>query len=159
MADVSTIVAGSALASFLGGSAFRMVWGEASAYLTKYQDHKQELERMEKQEICDAASHARNMEGLRLQKDLEIKVIQNQVVVHELSKEDLQCLEIVNAPTGFSFIDAWNQVIRPGLATIAVFGLTAEAIQLGHMTEFHYEIAAAVLGMYVADRSLGKRGK
>lgn len=33
----------SALFSFLGGSVFRMVWGEASAFINKREDHKQEL--------------------------------------------------------------------------------------------------------------------
>ena len=35
----------SALVSFLGGSVFRMLWGEISAWLTKAQDHKHEIER------------------------------------------------------------------------------------------------------------------
>ena len=40
----------SALISFLGGSAFRMVWGEVSSYFNKRQDHQHEMERMKAQE-------------------------------------------------------------------------------------------------------------
>jgi len=33
-----------ALFSFLSGSVFRMLWGEIASFITKAQDHKQELE-------------------------------------------------------------------------------------------------------------------
>ena len=54
----------SALLSFFGGTAFRMLWGEVSAYLNKKQDHAFEIERMRLQEQFDAAQHARNLEAL-----------------------------------------------------------------------------------------------
>ena len=36
----------SALFSFLGGSVFRMIWGEVSSFIEKRQEHAQEIERM-----------------------------------------------------------------------------------------------------------------
>ena len=38
----------SALFSFLGGSVFRMVWGEVSTWVTAKQDHAHENEKMKK---------------------------------------------------------------------------------------------------------------
>ena len=45
----------SALFSFLGGSVFRMIWGEVSAYLTARQQHSQEMDRMKLQADLEAA--------------------------------------------------------------------------------------------------------
>ena len=36
----------SAIISFLGGSVFRMIWGEVSTWVTAKQNHAQELERL-----------------------------------------------------------------------------------------------------------------
>ena len=65
-----------AILSFLGGGAFRMIWGEISHYVTQAQDQKMELARMELQEKLDASAHQRNLEALRLQAGLGIKEIE-----------------------------------------------------------------------------------
>ena len=67
-----------ALISFLGGSVFRMLWGEISVWLTKKQEHAQELERLRLQNDLDAAQHARQQEAVRLQAELGIKMVQVQ---------------------------------------------------------------------------------
>lgn len=68
----------SALFSFLGGSVFRMIWGEVSHWLTARQDHTFEIERLRLQADMDAAQHARNLEAIRMQADLGVKTIQVQ---------------------------------------------------------------------------------
>lgn len=152
----------SALLSFLGGSAFRMVWGEASAYMTKRQDHKYEIERADKQAGYDAAAHARNLEALRLQSDLGIKVIETQTAAHE-SAGDLDAwvaaVKATGTASGVAWIDGWNQSIRPAVATIAVGAMIAEIVMVGQLTDWHKEVFSAALGIYLADRSLAKRGK
>ena len=46
--------------SFLGGTAFRLIFGEIAAFFSKKQAHAQEIERMRLQDQIDAGQHARN---------------------------------------------------------------------------------------------------
>ena len=71
-----------ALLSFLGGSVFRMIWGELSAWHTKKQDHQFELERMRLQTELEDRAHARMQESLRLQNELGIKMVAAQAQSH-----------------------------------------------------------------------------
>ena len=152
-----------ALFSFLGGSAFRMIWGELSAYLTRQQDHSHEVERMRLQGELDAAAHARNLEAIRLQADLGVKVIEAQAEAHidELAAGAWSTLvESTTKMTGIMFIDIWNQSVRPLLATLAIAVVVAEAYVNGfHLLDWHRDLVAAILGIYTADRALAKRGK
>lgn len=153
----------SALLSFLGGSVFRMLWGELSAFFKAKQEHKYELERLKLQGELDAALHARNMEALRVQAELGVKTIEAQRAADVSRTEADAWLEAVRATgrsTGIWFVDLWNGVIRPGLATIAVLAVVAEIVAMGFLlSDWHRELFAAILGLYVADRSLTKRGK
>ncbi len=153
----------SALFSFLGGSAFRMVWGEIAAWLKARQDHAYEIERMRLQGELEAAQHARNLAAIRLQAEFGAKVIEVQREA-DIGRTEadawLDAVRSVGRPTGMGFVDKWNGSIRPGLATIAIVAVVAEIVALGFlMTEWHKELFAAILGLYVADRSLAKRGK
>jgi len=153
----------SALLSFFGGTAFRMIWGEISAYLTRKQEQAMEIERMQVQGALDAAQHARNMESQRLQADLGVKVIQVQAEADSTRLEVgawAEAVAAVGRKTGVYWIDAWNGAIRPMLATVATVMIVSEICQLGfNMSDWHRDLFSAILGIYVADRSLGKRGK
>lgn len=153
----------SALISFLGGSAFRMVWGELSAYFTRKQEHALEIERMKVQGDLEAAQHARNLESIKVQADLGIKTIQVQAEA-DASKLEIaawaQAVADVGKSTGIVFLDIWNGSVRPALATIAILVVLFEIITNGFiLSEWDRELVSAILGIYVADRSLGKRGK
>lgn len=151
-----------ALLSFLGGTAFRMIWGEVSAWLTARQEHKREVERMRLQGELDAAAHERNLAGQRLQAELGIKVIEAQAVAREGEIEASAWLAAVQATTqrvGIAWVDAWNALIRPGVATWAVLMLTARELQWVPLTATTEAVAFAALGLFLADRTLGKRGK
>jgi len=153
----------SALVSFLGGSVFRMLWGEVSSWITARQEHAQELEKMRLQETLDAASHARQLESLKLQSDLGIKTIAAQAEA-TANAADLdawvQSVKDIGKATGIRWIDTWNGSIRPALASMAMAIVVAEFIRNGfHPTAWDLELVGAVLGMYVADRSLVHRGK
>lgn len=153
----------SALISFLGGSAFRMIWGEVSAYFTAKQSHKQEMERMNIQGRLDAETHERNLASIKLQADLGIKTIQVQADA-EIGKIDAEAwsraVSDVGKTTGIWFIDVWNGSIRPFLATLAALILLMECSKNGWgPTEHVLIVCDAILGIYVADRTLGKRGK
>lgn len=153
----------SGLIAFLGGSAFRMIWGELSAWMTARQDHAHEIDRMRLQGDLDAAQHARNMEAIKVQADLGVKTIEAQ------AEADLDRLaggawsalvESTTKMTGIRGIDVWNQAIRPLLATLAIVLVVAEIVVHGFvLSEWDRELVAAILGIYTADRSLSKRGK
>lgn len=153
----------SAVLSFLGGSAFRMIWGEVSAWVNKKLEHKQELERMEASERYAAAQHSRNMESIRFQAEQQVKVIevQAQSALDQLDAQTfLEGVKATAVKTGVRWVDAWNATIRPGVATWAILMLSLEALSLiSALNESTASVCFAALGLYLADRSLAKRGK
>lgn len=151
-----------AILSFLGGSTLRMVWGEVSAYLTRKQDHQHEVERMKLQADLDAGQHARTLQSLKLQGELGVKTIevQSEGAVDQLEAQGwLEAVKATGRATGVRWVDAWNSAIRPGVATWGVLMLTAEAMRLLVVTDGTASVVYAFLGIFAADRSLGKRGK
>lgn len=152
-----------ALLSFLGGNAFRLIFGELVAYFNKKQDHALEVERLRLQGELDAAQHARNLEAIRVQSDLGVKVIQVQRDA-DLDRIDAgawaQAVADVGRQTGLKLIDYWNGSVRPLLATLAILVVVAEIIRNGFvLSDWDRELVGAILGIYVADRSLARRGK
>ena len=153
----------SALFSFLGGSVFRMVWGEVSSYLNKRQDHAHETEMLRLQSALDEAKHGRDLEQMRLANELGVKMVEVQkdaaIAAGELDAFS-KAIEAAARPTGIKWVDAWNGSIRPSYATVAlILWLVKVAAQGFKMDAFDAELLAVVAGFYFADRSLGKRGK
>lgn len=153
----------SALFSFLGGSAFRMLWGEIAAWVSSKQEHSHEIERMRLQAELDAAQHARNLEAQRLQAELGIKEIAVRSEA-DLALKDLdvwgKAIDNAGKATGFILVDVWNGIIRPLVATIAVIlWVLALNSQGWKMTEWDKEIVGVVFGFFFASRELAKRGK
>jgi hypothetical protein len=152
----------SALVSFLGGSVFRMLWGEVSAWLTKAQDHKHEIDRMHLGAELERGQHERNLEAIRVQAELGVKTIQVQAEAAVDAIEAGGWLEAVKSTgkqTGVRWVDAWNATIRPGVATWAVLMMTAGEFGLMALSENTMTITGAALGIYLAERNLLKRGK
>ena len=153
----------SAIISFLGGSVFRMIWGEVSTWVTAKQSHAQELERLRLQGELDAAQHSRNLESIRVHAELGVKEIR---VKAEADLERIDAEGFYGAareamkPTGIWLVDLWNGVIRPLCATIAVAMWVLSLYRAGWtLGPWDQELTAAVLGFFFADRALGKRGK
>lgn len=152
----------SAVLSFLGGSAFRMIWGEVSAWLTKRQDHAYEMDRMRLQADLDERAHGRRMESIRFEAEQQVKLIhvQAEAAVGQIEAEGwLEAVKATGRKVGVAWVDAWNSAIRPGLATWGVVMLTLEAFALAQITEGTASVIFAALGIFVADRTLGKKGK
>lgn len=153
----------SALISFLGGSAFRMIWGEVSSYFKAKQDQAFEIERMKLQGEQEAAQHLRMMESAKQQAELGIKTIEMQREADVARVEAdawLTAVRSVGAQTGIKFLDVWNGSVRPLLATLAIGVVVAEIWRNGFvLSDWDRELVGAILGIYVADRSLSKRGK
>ena len=152
-----------ALLSFLGGSVFRMIWGEMSAWVNKKQDHAFEIERMRLQNDLDDRAHSRMQEALRLQNELGIQMVeakgQSDVAVAEAEAFG-KLMESAFKPTGYAFVDVWNGIIRPSAATIALVLWCLKLHNQGwKMDDWDITLAGTVLGFFFADRSLGKRGK
>lgn len=151
----------SALLTFLGGSAFRLIWDQISSFLTERQNHLHEIERLRLQADLDAAQHARNMESIRLQADLGERQIRVQGEMAVAGKEvDGWAAAVADAtkPSGIWLVDLWNGVIRPMAASIAIFlwvtALHAQGFQMG---EWDRELVGVVLGFYFASRVLATR--
>lgn len=159
----------SAILSFLGGSVFRMLWGEISAWLNKRQEHTYELERMRLHADLDDRRHAREQEAIKTQAALRVEVIrvQGEQALDQLDAQTfLEGVRATTIRTGVKWVDAWNQTIRPGVATWGVLMLTLEALgwlaSIGgaaQLTEGTRSVIYAALGLFLADRTLAKRGK
>lgn len=152
----------SAVLSFLGGSAFRMIWGEFSSWMTKKQDHQHEVERMHLQAELDSAAHVRRMESVKFEAEQQVKIIhvQAEAAVGQIEAEGwLEAVRATGKAIGVKWVDAWNAAIRPGVATWGVLMLSAEALALLTLSEGTAAVIYAALGIYLADRALGKRGK
>jgi hypothetical protein len=140
-----------------------MIWGEASAFLNKRQDHAHEVELLKVQKELDDARHARDIEQMRLANELGLKTIEVQkdaaIAQGELDAFN-KAIEAAARPSGIQWVDAWNGSIRPSYATVALaLWLVKVAAQGFKMDAFDAELLAVVAGFYFADRSLGKRGK
>ena len=153
----------SALLSFLGGSVFRMIWGEISSAWTKYQDHAHELELLRLQGEMEAAKAARELEAIREQHKMGVEVVrvQGEARAPEL---DLQAfvkgVELTGTSTGFRWVDAWNASIRAALATGVMVLIGLHYWHAGwKLDDRGWELAGAILGLFTADRMLFRRGK
>ncbi len=148
--------------AFLGGSAFRMIWGEAAAWMNKKQDHAYELQRLAQQEGFSAAQHARQMESIKFQAEQQVKVIQvqgEQALATIEAEGWWNVAQAMTKPIGVKWVDAWNAAIRPGVATWGVVVLTLEVFAIASVSEGTSGVIYAALGLYLADRTLAKRGK
>jgi hypothetical protein len=152
-----------ALFSFLGGSVFRMIWGEASSFVTKLQDQKHEIESLRVQDELETNRHKRDLERLKIVSDLGIKEIEVRSDA-EQDKLDAEAfvtaMATVNAKTEILWVDAWNGCIRPAAATTALliwwFCLYTQGFVL---TEWDKELVGVILGFYFAHRVFANRGK
>lgn len=152
-----------ALISFLGGNAFRLMFGEVVSFLNKKQDHEHEMALQKLQSDLEAQRHERDMARLRLQSDLNVKEVQV-VADAAISRAEVdawaQAVADVGRQTGIRFLDIWNGSVRPLLATLAILVVVVQIASNGFvLSEWDRELVAAILGIYVADRSLAKRGK
>lgn len=153
----------SALFSFLGGSVFRMIWGEVASFIQKKQDHQHELEMSRLQADLEDKRHQRDMDRIKLQSDLNVKEVQvmGDVAIQKTEAEAfVAAIKAAAIPTGVKWVDAWNGSIRPAAATVALCLWVFALAQAGFITnDWDRELVGVILGFYFADRALGKRGK
>ena len=151
-----------ALISFLGGNVFRMIFGELMAMWNKAEDHKHEMARSELQNKIDAEQHERNLQAIELQADLQVEVIrvQSDANIQQIDAEAfLEAGKATSVKSGIAWVDAWNSIIRPAVATWSIAMITANELGWLTLSETTLAIAGASLGIYLAARDLFKRGK
>ena len=86
--------------------------------------------------------------------------MQGEVDVAKLDAEGwLSAVKDVGKQIGIAWVDTWNAVIRPAVATWAIGMLTLDEFSVITMSTRTEEICGAALGIYLADRMLFKRGK
>lgn len=156
--------------SVVGGGALRAIWGEVAALLQGWSERKQaaldhvhEIERMKLQGELDGAAFERNQAAIRLQAELGVQTIRVQADA-DLEKLAAGTFDAavkgVNTPTGFKIIDAWKSAILPALATEVLVLITLYYQHQGWVLDAKgWELAGSVLGVFIADRMLFRRGK
>lgn len=151
-----------ALLAFLGGNVFRMIFGEVIAYLNKRQDHLQELDRMREEAGIEAARDDRTRQMLELQHTLGVKMVEAKAdaAIDEIeAKGWLSTVEATGKQIGVKWLDAWNASIRPAVATWSILMMTLAEFGAFTLSENSVAVCSCALGIYLADRSLFKRGK
>lgn len=151
-----------ALLTFLGGATVRLLIGHLFDFVTKWQDQKNELARLTLQGQLDAAQHARNLEAIKVQADLGVKVIEAQTEAHVTQAEADSFLEAVKATgqrTGIVWVDVWNGIIRPLLATMCI-ALWAMSLVQRHLVldDWDRALMSLALGVFVGGRIHAKGG-
>jgi hypothetical protein len=150
------------LISFLGGSAFRMIFGSVMDWFNKKQDHNQEIALLTAQSKLDAERHTRDLERIRLQSELGVKEITIKGDVEEqkvMADAFLEAVKATKVQTGVWWADAWNAVIRPSGATVSLIAwVVAMAVAGFVLGERDWALISAFLGVFVGDR-IYTRGK
>ena len=145
-----------ALITFLGSTFFRLAVGHIFEYLDKASDHKFEMERLRLDAELAQADHVRQMESLRLQTELNIQQVRVKADADLAVAEEItfgKAVEATQSKTGVAWVDAWNGMIRPLLATIAIsVWVWSMAVRGFVLTPFDIEIISASLGLFVGGR-------
>lgn len=145
-----------AMISFLGGTAFRLIFGSVMDWFNKRQDHKHEMELQRLQNDMEAARHGRDQERIRLQADLkvqEVTVMADAAERKTMADAFLSAVQSTAVRTGVAWVDAWNASIRPAGATVSLAIWVGTMIVAGMvLSEFDRALIAAFLGVFVGDR-------
>lgn len=151
-----------ALLTFLGGATVRLFLGHIFDFITKWQDNKNELARLKLQGDLDAAQHERNLAAIRVQAELGIKVIEAQTEAHVTSAEADAFVEAVKATgqkTGIMWVDVWNGVIRPLLATVCIVLWVRSLLERNFvLDDWDRALMGMALGVFVGGRIHAKGG-
>lgn len=156
MDSTSLVTLTSASTAFLGGTAFRLFLTFAMDRYQASQEHRFELDRMKAQDLVDQKIHDRNLQAIRVQKELGVVEVPVQRV-HEfelINHEDFRAAhKETREPSGFKFVDIANQAIRPALAILCM-GIWLAKVASGnwHLSPWDLELIAATLGVFVGSR-------
>jgi hypothetical protein len=155
---IETIAAlGSGAISFLGGTAFRWLAGEALAFFKAKQEHAYEIAMRELDHKQDGQRAQWRREEIKSAADAGVQMISAKSESDARGMADSMLLETITQigkQTGIGWVDAWNQSIRPALATASIVLLIGNAIWPGQivLNALTMEVVCAVLGVFVGGR-------
>jgi hypothetical protein len=151
------------LLSFVGGGAFRAIFEGVLGYVNKAQDHKHEMDRLERQWQIEQKKAEIAAEVAKIEADGKLAQLSAEYAGKaEIADIDLltRTLEATSKPAGIPWVDAMNGTVRPvttytlllcymwyRVTTGAAYDPTVDGALLG-----------SVLGFWFADRSLRKMG-
>ena len=142
--------------SFLGGTAFRLIFGSVMDWVKAKQEHQHELDMQRLQAELETARHARDLERIQVQSSLNIKEI---TVAGDVAEQKVMAdafLEAVRATgnkVGVAWVDAWNAAIRPSGATLSLTIWMCTMVTASFvLNDFDKGLIAAFLGIFVGDR-------
>jgi hypothetical protein len=117
-------------------------------------------------EEIEQKAHERQLETLRLQKDLNVQISYIQRDIEATKTEATEASEYLSAvqelskKTGIVWVDAWNGIIRPLCATIAItLWVSCLFSQQFSLTPWDRDLIGAILGFFFASRFMQKNGK
>jgi hypothetical protein len=144
--------------SFLGGTAFRWLFGEVIGFFKARQEHAQELERMRLSADLERARAELQRQAIQQAADMGVRIVEAQsaAAAEKLAGEAfLAAVQGANdAGKRADWIGAWNACIRPLLATVSIVLLVGQAVapQVFVLTALTLELICAVLGVFVGGR-------
>ena len=144
------------LLSFLGGTAFRWLFGEALDFLKRRQELAHEMQLMALTHEQDRDKHQWQQEAIKAHAEMGIKVIEAQSEADERRGAADAFLAAVKGVQEASkrpdWIGKWNASINPLLATVAIFCLVGESLHWMTLSPLFSEVACAALGVFVGKR-------
>lgn len=143
--------------SFLGGTAFRWLFGEIVGFLKAKQEHQHEQAMIRLN--MEVATHQAELRRLEIQAaaDAGVRTIEAQVEQHRSETLDDAWLEAVGSidkPSGVKWIDGFNKFIRPELAQISIILVAANAIWPEHviLAGIVGDVVCGALGLFIGGR-------
>ena len=145
--------------SFLGGTAFRWLIGEALGWLKARDEHRTEMERMLFQRDLDRERHQQQQEAIAAHAAAGLKAIDPQTLSHASAAAGDALLAPVQSVVGAAgqrgyWVGQWNAAIRPLLATVAILLIAANAFapNVVVLSALLLDLICAVLGVFVGER-------
>ena len=144
--------------SFLGGTAFRWLIGEALGWLKARDEHRAEMERMRFQLELDRDRHQQQQEAIAAHAAAGVKVIEAQTLSRASAAADdvfLAAVQSVGAAgQRGDWVGQWNAAIRPLLATVGILLIAANAFAptVVVLSALVLDVICAVLGVFVGER-------
>jgi hypothetical protein len=145
-----------AIIGLLGGATARLVLGQLFDFVNRWQESKNQIAMMQAQAQIDAAKSQQQISLLQLQSSLGIKEIEAQVDAHSAATDDdsfLQAVKNTAVTVGVKWVDAWNSMIRPTLATVCI-GLWCWSLweRKFVMTDWDLNMISTALGIFIGGR-------
>lgn len=147
----------SGIISFIGGTAFRWLFGEVMGFFKARQEHKQELEMLRLNHELAAQQAQWRRDEIAAQAAAGVQVIEAKAEADDrgfANAMTLEALRQIGQQSGIAWVDAWNQSIRPLLATVAIVLIVGNAIAPAHvaLTGVVLEVVCGILGLFVGGR-------